>query len=536
MVVGAAEAGRSAAEHPVPLPRQPVQTLPAVPAALSLFSTTLVCLRLGRLPAWLVAAGLSLAALSAALILRPPVRRTRWLAAAGTVLLCIALGFGMGTARLWPFIPLSVTGRGFLPPGGSESNVPSRTGSESAVSRRAGMVRLGIPLAEVRRFEAVVRRDSAAIPGEATVYELRLLRVMSKQAERRAGAAAAVLLRVQNGPPLAAGRLVEVEGRLHRPASGQRPMLYSSVPPRALTIKGYRSPAAAFRARLLDVLRYRLASLEGGAAGTLAALILGAREEITTELYAGFRASGSLHLLALSGLHAGILYLLVSLLLWFVRRRTVRGLAASCVLLAYLFLAGFRPSLFRAVVMILTAAFGLLLDRDSRPLNLLALAAIVLLLIDPGASLTLSFQLSFLALAGILLLAPGIQLFLERVLPRVAAAPLAYSIGAQAATAPLLLVRFGSAHPIGILAALPLIPMVTALIWLGIAYLVLAGTFAAAPLSVFILWLHRALQACVGWFAAVPPLFGPVAVTLVSLTLAAAVLLRVYRAPLLQPS
>jgi competence protein ComEC len=525
-VIGAAEAGRSAEEHAGSPLRRPGQTLPAVPAALSLFSTTLVCLRLGRLPGWLFAAGLSFAALSVVLILQPPAEWTRRLKAAGTVSLCIAMGFGMGAARLWPLLPLSMSGWDFLP----------RGGHESATSRRAGMVWLGIPLEEVRRFEAVLLRDSSAIPGEATVYELRLLRVMSSQAERSTGAAAGALLWVEEGPPLAAGRLVEVEGRLQRPVSGQRPRLYCSVPPQALTVKGYRSPVAALRARMLEAVRLRLASLGAGAAGILAALILGSREEIATELYAGFRASGSLHLLALSGLHAGILFLLVSLLLWFVRRRTVRGLAASAVLLGYLFLAGFRPSLSRAVVMILTAAFGRLLDRDSRPLNLLALAAVVLLLIDPGASLTLSFQLSFLALAGILLLAPGIQLFLERVLPRVAAAPLAYSIGAQAATAPLLLVRFGSAHPIGILAALPLIPLVTALIWLGIAYLALAGTIAAAPLSMLILWLHRALQASVGWFAAVPPLFGPGAVSLVGLTLAAAVLLRVYRAPLLQPS
>jgi competence protein ComEC len=317
---------------------------------------------------------------------------------------------------------------------------------------------------------------------------------------------------------------VVVQGKLEPAPLGEWPALHSRVPSGALSVGGYHTAGAASRARLVEALRARIASLEAGPAGTLEALLLGSREEVDPGLYDGFRASGSLHLLALSGLHAGVLYLLGSLILWFVPRPRVRRLGACAFVVAYLILAGFRPSLFRAVVMIVTAAAAALLDRDSRPLNLLALAAVILLLVDPGSVLSLSFQLSFLALAGILVLGPGLERALERALPRMAAAPLAYSMAAQAATAPLLLHHFGSLRPVGILAALPLIPLVTLFIWSGVAYLALAATAAGGALAGFLASVHRVLEASVGLFARVPPVYGAAGVTVAAVLLAAGLL------------
>ena len=359
---------------------------------------------------------------------------------------------------------------------------------------------------------------------------------MTARGERAAGAAGTAVLWVEGGPRLAAGRMVAVTGGLKVGTSGGRSVLTCAVRPEALQPLGYRTSLAAWRAGVVESLRRRLGDLAPEVAATLEALILGIRDEVPEDLYEGFRRAGSLHLLALSGLHAGILYLLVRLMLVFVPLRSIRTLAASVVLLAYLFVAGFRPSLFRAVVMILAAAVGTLLDRDSRPLNLLALAAAVLLLIDPAAVLSLSFQLSFLALAGILLLAPGLQRSLEKVLPPVAAAALSFSLAAQAATAPLLLARFGVVYPVGALAALPLIPLVTVYIWVGLSWLMLSGTFFAGPPAAVLLALHRALRALVELFARAPSLSGGAAAGLLGLLLGALVLLQIDKTFRLRPA
>jgi ComEC/Rec2-related protein len=391
-----------------------------------------------------------------------------------------------------------------------------------------------LPLAQVRRYEAILRRDSSAAPGQATRYELRLTRVLTAASERAATCSVEAVLWVRGGPRLAAGRRIAVEASLVPPPAGRWPTLSSTAAAEAITIEGYRSALFAFRAGLLDAARQRMGALGPATAATLEALVLGSREEIATDLYDGFRASGSLHLLALSGLHAGILFVLARAALRFLRPPGVRNLAAAVVLLGYLFLAGFRPSLFRAVIMILTAAIARLLDRDARPVNLLALAAIALVLVEPAAVLSFSFQLSFLAVAGILVLSPGLQRWLEGGLPRAVAAAVAYSVAAQAATAPLLLARFGVLHPVGIIAALPLIPLVTVFIWAGLAYLLVAGSALGPSATLGLGALHRWLQACVTLFARVPPLFGASAVALTGVLLGTTLAFRLLRAPALE--
>ncbi|MGA2481246.1 MAG: ComEC/Rec2 family competence protein, partial [Spirochaetia bacterium] len=137
--------------------------------------------------------------------------------------------------------------------------------------------------------------------------------------------------------------------------------------------------------------------------------------------------------------------------------------------------AGFLPSLLRATVMILVGGTARLLDRDAESLNLLCISGAVILLADPWQAFSLSFQLSFLALGGILLLGPLVQRPLEGRLPRFLLLPLAMSIGAQLATLPLVFSLFGTWFPSGLAAGLLLVPLTTALLWGGLAWL---GLFA----------------------------------------------------------
>jgi competence protein ComEC len=237
---------------------------------------------------------------------------------------------------------------------------------------------------------------------------------------------------------------------------------------------GFTGPVWAFRAEARGWLHRTVSRVGYPASALLEALMIGVREDVPADLYDGFARTGSLHILALSGLHVTVLYGVVAGLLWFMRTKWKRFLAASLVLIFYQFLAGFMPSLLRATVMIVLGGCAALLDRDAEPLNVLALSGVVLLLIDPFQAFTLSFQLSFLALAGILAIGALLQRPLASRLPRFLLLAFAMSAGAQAATLPLVIARFGTYYPSGLVASLVLVPLTTGYLWAGLVWIPLS--------------------------------------------------------------
>jgi competence protein ComEC len=263
---------------------------------------------------------------------------------------------------------------------------------------------------------------------------------------------------------------------------------------------GFSAPIWQLRAEARAWLHRAVSRAGYPASALMEALIIGSREDVPESLSEGFARTGSLHILALSGLHVTVLYGIVAGMLGFLRWRAVRIVVASAVLLGYQVLAGFMPSLMRATVMILIGSAGLLLDRDREPLNLLALSGIVLVLLDPFQAQTLSFQLSFLALAGILALGPIVQRSLQGRVPPMLLLPFAMSAAAQLATLPLVILRFGTYYPSGLLAGLVLVPLTTVFLWAGLAWL----GVAAIPLPAVHDLCARgfaALYAAIDWIA-----------------------------------
>ena len=150
------------------------------------------------------------------------------------------------------------------------------------------------------------------------------------------------------------------------------------------------------------------------------ALILGERQDISLEIREPFNIAGIGHVLAVSGLHIG----LVACLSFFIFRRLlsisyslmlksdIRKIAAvmTCVpVIAYTCIAGFQVSSQRAMIMVIAYLFSILLGREKEIWSTLSLAALIVLAIDPNALFSISFQLSFLAVIGILWLAPAIH-------------------------------------------------------------------------------------------------------------------------------
>ncbi len=147
------------------------------------------------------------------------------------------------------------------------------------------------------------------------------------------------------------------------------------------------------------------------------ALILGERQGIHHNLREPFSIAGVGHVLAVSGLHIGLVAWLaffvvksaLSLSYKLILKTNPRTLAAiiTCIpVVAYTCLAGFQVSSQRAMIMVLTYLFSLILGREKEIWSTLALAALLVLAWDPLALFSLSFQLSFCAVVGILWLAP----------------------------------------------------------------------------------------------------------------------------------
>ena len=212
------------------------------------------------------------------------------------------------------------------------------------------------------------------------------------------------------------------------------------------------------------------------ARGVLKALVTGDRQDISAEGREAFNRAGVGHLLAISGLHIGIIAtvffamfrrLLTAsrFILW--RAWTCKGAAVLSIfpVLFYGFLAGMSPSTQRAVIMAAVFLLSFLLDEQHDPVNTLAIAAALILICHPPALFSISFQLSFAAVFAILY---GLAVIRPRLLPPPGKSRIGYHLlsflavsgFALLGTLPLVMFYFNRVSLIGFLANLLLIPLV----------------------------------------------------------------------------
>lgn len=165
-----------------------------------------------------------------------------------------------------------------------------------------------------------------------------------------------------------------------------------------------RTSLLAFRERLLEEFSLHF---DGESMAVLAAMTLGNKTYLDKSTRQLFADTGSSHILALSGLHIGILYSLFSLMIVRLCRRKIQVMYASLFFVACLWafavMCGMSPSLVRATFMMSVVQLTSCFRRDSHCINSLALAAIVMLAYDPLMLFDVSFQLSFAAVLSIAL-------------------------------------------------------------------------------------------------------------------------------------
>ena len=220
-----------------------------------------------------------------------------------------------------------------------------------------------------------------------------------------------------------------------------------------------------------------------GTAPLLKALLTGDRSGLSQETVRVFRESGGAHLLALSGLHIGILYLLLTRLLWPLgnspRARRVRY--ALIVLAAGLFtlMTGASPSIVRAFLFIFLNETARIACRPRDPLRILSTALLIQLVLTPSAISSTGFQLSYLAMAGIFLLFPILDGWYPEA-PRIDPVrkiweAAALSISCQVFTGPLAWFRFHTFPIYFLLTNLFALPLITLLMGSAVTTLVLRG-------------------------------------------------------------
>lgn len=215
-------------------------------------------------------------------------------------------------------------------------------------------------------------------------------------------------------------------------------------------------------ARLQERLRRALARATrpwpGKSRATLAALLLGERQDLDAQHRRQLVEAGTFHLLAISGMHVG---LIAWLMLWVARAAGLSPRLAAALLLlllpAYVAVTGGRPSAVRACWVAVILLCTRLQGWRSQPLNALGLAGLVGLAVAPGALLEPGFQLSFLAAASILLFTRRVQ---RRLLgPAWLRRGLAASMASTLGVAPALARWVHWEAPIGVVANLAAVPL-----------------------------------------------------------------------------
>lgn len=287
------------------------------------------------------------------------------------------------------------------------------------------------------------------------------------------------------------------------------------------------------RSGLFEIIDGHFSPREGG---LMKGLLTGDRSQLAGQVEQPFRDAGVMHVLAVSGLHLGILLGL----LWGALKRlrlsfTQAYLASFPPLIGYLTVVGFKVSLVRASIMFAFVAVGWvlaergwILKRWVDPLQGLSAAAVVILAMSPSALFDVGFQLSFAATAGILvalqLLSPRLREWGERLRVRWRvkrstigmtllkwgegiALFLLISGAAQLSVAPFLAYHFHQSYLFALLANVAVVPLVTMVMWLGVFTLAAAALhlgLVAATLVAAEAWLLGRLIDVTQFFAALP--------------------------------
>ena len=250
-------------------------------------------------------------------------------------------------------------------------------------------------------------------------------------------------------------------------------------------------------------------------------LILGERSDLSDEVKWAFQRTGTIHVLVISGLHVGLLVLLLDLI--FKRLKTTRtgkwiafGLA-TVILVFYSHITGNSPPVVRAVIMALIFELSRVIERKAYPLNTLAFCLVVIFTLDPRAVFSASVHLTTGAVAAIVLIYPRLSELVtvetqtKWLKPIVALAKyvwesLALTLSASVGVSPLIAYYFGTTAFLGILANVPVVLLTSLAVYAAVPMLIFdlisqtLATLYAVSVFYFVHWAIVFAK----WFSELP--------------------------------
>jgi len=258
-----------------------------------------------------------------------------------------------------------------------------------------------------------------------------------------------------------------------------------------------RRVAIQVRDNLLNILRVN--HVEGKEFAVAAALLLGYVDELDAELRNDYAASGAMHILSVSGMHVGIIYIFLEFLLGFLNKNKPGRLLKAIVLLVFIWfyalVTGLSPCVLRSAAMLSLPILGKSLNRIPNMYNIIAASMVFILALDPFLILDIGFQLSYLAVIGIIVMyKPIYDLYVTSAwFPDKVWSILAVSIAAQIATLPITLYIFHQFPNYFMLTNIFVVPLSSFIIYIGIGMMAVGGIPAVAALCakvlIFLVWL-----------------------------------------------
>lgn len=212
--------------------------------------------------------------------------------------------------------------------------------------------------------------------------------------------------------------------------------------------------------------------------GVISALLVGDRSSLDPQLRNDFADAGAVHILAVSGLHVGIIYLLFLTVLNFVFKRKhalLQFLMILLILWGYAALTGFSPSVLRAATMFSFIAIGKFHKQYGNIYNMMAASALFLLVINPLLITQVGFQLSYIAVVGIVYFHPKFHAWIvvENKYVNMLWSLICVSLAAQLATFPLSIYYFHQFPILFLLTNILVIPLASIILHLGIGWILL---------------------------------------------------------------
>jgi competence protein ComEC len=224
------------------------------------------------------------------------------------------------------------------------------------------------------------------------------------------------------------------------------------------------------------------------------ALIVGYRAVMSQDIVQTFSNTGTIHVLSVSGMHVGIVFIV---LMWLLARvsgnhtlNLLRIVILLCAIWSYTILTGMAPSILRAAIMLSFFLIAKSMQRENNMLNTMASSAFLLLLLQPSMLFDIGFQLSYFAVLGIVLFFPlfkRLSIFGGNRFSRIIWDSVAISLSAQIMTAPFSLFYFGQFPNYFLIANLLVVLPVTLIMYIGMAMMFI-------PFDIINAWLGSAMD------------------------------------------